>query len=79
MATNFSELNYREPQSALSGFILALHDLLDELVKSNRSPLGEPHFWPQLLEDIESAWEIESGRFEPVARMAHEVSYEKLA
>lgn len=78
MAANFSELSYREPQSALSGFILALHDLLDELVKSNQSPLGEPLFWPELLEYMLPAWEIESRRFDPVAKMAYEVSDEKL-
>ena len=79
MAAKFSELSYREPQSALSGFILALRDLLDELVKSNQSPLGEPLFWPELLEYMLPAWDIESRRFDPVAKMAFAVSNDKLA
>jgi hypothetical protein len=74
MASNFAELDYREPRAALEGFVIYLRDFLDEIVREQHSPVGEPLFWPQLTEALREAWDAERRRFEPVARLAHDLT-----
>jgi hypothetical protein len=78
MAASFAELDYREPQAALEGFVLNLRELLDELIREQHSLAGEPLFWPQLTEALREAWETEKERFEPVARLARDLTYSTL-
>lgn len=43
MAANFEALDYRDPRNALEEFVL-IQEFLDELVKEQHSPAGEPLF-----------------------------------
>lgn len=71
---SFLELHDDNPRRALSNFIGALHDFLDELVRRNRSPLDEPLFWPQLIGELRDIWPHEAQRFAPAARLVFDVS-----
>lgn len=74
MAASFAELDYREPQVALEGFVLNLRDFLDELIREQHSLAGEPLFWPQLTDALGEAWDAEMTRFEPIARLARDLT-----
>ncbi|OYW55475.1 MAG: hypothetical protein B7Y80_16855 [Hyphomicrobium sp. 32-62-53] len=73
MAANFEALDYRDPRKALEEFVLNLREFLNELVKEQHSPAGEPLFWPQLTEDLVAAWSAESERFAPISKQAREL------
>lgn len=79
MPANFADLNPEQPRRALRGFILAVHDFLDELVTTRVGPKGEQLFLPELVQDMSAAWSIERQRFSIAAERAGEASLQALA